>query len=328
MADQPDDRGRGRRPTPSTPTPVRRGPRPGQALPDPRRRLIRRRSWPVQAVSGVSFDLYPRETLGLVGESGCGKSTTGRAVLQLHRADVGLGAVRGPGAHDAVDRGSCGRCGATCRSCSRTRTPRSTRAAGQRRSSPSRSRCTACTSRRRPSAVARAAAPGRPQPRARQPLPARVLRRPAPAHRHRPGPGARPEGARARRAGVGARRVDPGRRGQPAGGPAGPPRAGLPVHRPRPVGGAPHLRPGRGDVPRQDRRDRHPRRRLRPARAPVHAGAAVGGAGAEPAGWSAQRKRIVLDGRRAVARSTRRRAAGSAPGAGRRRTSAPRRSRR
>ncbi len=37
----------------------------------------------VQAVSGISFDVRRGETLGLVGESGCGKSTTGRAILQL-----------------------------------------------------------------------------------------------------------------------------------------------------------------------------------------------------------------------------------------------------
>ncbi|MGZ4123272.1 MAG: ATP-binding cassette domain-containing protein, partial [Tumebacillaceae bacterium] len=37
----------------------------------------------VRAVDGLSFELYRGETLALVGESGCGKSTTGRAVLRL-----------------------------------------------------------------------------------------------------------------------------------------------------------------------------------------------------------------------------------------------------
>lgn len=43
----------------------------------------------VHAVSDVSFDVLPGETLGIVGESGCGKSTTGRAILQLPKPTSG-----------------------------------------------------------------------------------------------------------------------------------------------------------------------------------------------------------------------------------------------
>ena len=38
----------------------------------------------VKAVDGVSFQIKKGETLGLVGESGCGKTTTGRCILQLY----------------------------------------------------------------------------------------------------------------------------------------------------------------------------------------------------------------------------------------------------
>jgi oligopeptide transport system ATP-binding protein len=43
----------------------------------------------VHAVDGVSFDIYKGETLGLVGESGCGKSTTGRAIMRIFKPTSG-----------------------------------------------------------------------------------------------------------------------------------------------------------------------------------------------------------------------------------------------
>jgi len=43
----------------------------------------------IKAVDGISFDMFKGETLGLVGESGCGKSTSGRAILQLYRPTGG-----------------------------------------------------------------------------------------------------------------------------------------------------------------------------------------------------------------------------------------------
>ena len=51
--------------------------------------LLRRQTGTIRAVDGVSLTLRPGETLGLVGESGCGKTTTGRAIMGLIRATAG-----------------------------------------------------------------------------------------------------------------------------------------------------------------------------------------------------------------------------------------------
>lgn len=50
---------------------------------------LRRERLAVRAVDGVSFTLFKGETLGVVGESGCGKSTTARLLMQLTRQDSG-----------------------------------------------------------------------------------------------------------------------------------------------------------------------------------------------------------------------------------------------
>ena len=51
--------------------------------------VIQRKVGAIKAVDGLNFSVLRGETLGLVGESGCGKSTTGRAILQLYRPTAG-----------------------------------------------------------------------------------------------------------------------------------------------------------------------------------------------------------------------------------------------
>ena len=76
----------------------------------------------MHAVDGVDLDIYPGETLGLVGETGCGKSTLARVV------DAAVRRHRRPdraskGGTSRISRArSCATCGATCRWCSRIRT--------------------------------------------------------------------------------------------------------------------------------------------------------------------------------------------------------------
>jgi peptide/nickel transport system ATP-binding protein len=56
---------------------------------DERKKIFEKRKEPFKAVDNVSFDIFKGETIGLVGESGCGKTTLGRTILQLIPATTG-----------------------------------------------------------------------------------------------------------------------------------------------------------------------------------------------------------------------------------------------
>src|SRR4051812_50203761 len=66
--------------------------------------LFSRKSEWVYAVDGVSFEIARGEALSLVGESGCGKSTVGRAILRLFDITAGEGIPPGPRIHDPPPR--------------------------------------------------------------------------------------------------------------------------------------------------------------------------------------------------------------------------------
>ncbi|MBO8156276.1 MAG: ATP-binding cassette domain-containing protein [Bacillaceae bacterium] len=59
----------------------------------------------VKAVDGLNFDIYKGETFGLVGESGCGKSTTGRTIIRLYDATDGEVLFKGENVHAKKSRG-------------------------------------------------------------------------------------------------------------------------------------------------------------------------------------------------------------------------------
>ena len=146
----------------------------------------------------------------------------------------------------------------------------------------------------RTDAAARADVAGRDGARAPRAVPARALRGPAPAIGDGAGARGRPEARGARRAGLVARRLDPGAGDQPARGAAARARRRLSVHRPQPRARAARQRPHRRDVPRRDRGGRHAED-VYTGPTPVHPGPAVRRHRPRPRG-AAEPPRIVLEG--------------------------------
>ena len=181
--------------------------------------VLSRKIGDVKAVDGVDFTIDRGETLGLVGESGCGKTTTGRCILRLERPTAGQILFDG---HDisGLERKELvalrRRMQVIFQDPYSSLNPRMK--VGDIIGEPIKVHGVEPDAGRRRARRARAAVGLRPRSQVRRPLSARDVGRPAPAGRHRPRAGARSGVHRLRRGGVGARRVDPGAGRQPAGG--------------------------------------------------------------------------------------------------------------
>ena len=171
-----------------------------------RRRLSRRPADRASRPSTASRStLREGQTIGIVGESGSGKSTLGRALLRLLPSEGAIRfegsdiSKRRPRADDAAAARAAGRVPGPVRLAVAAHDRRPDRHRG-----PARARAVAVAQGARPPRR-RGAQGGRARSRHAQPLPARILRRPAPAHRDRARHDPEAEGRRARRADLGAR---------------------------------------------------------------------------------------------------------------------------
>ena len=225
----------------------------------------------VNAVSGISLDVLPGETIGPGGRVGVRQVDHRSGHHAAAATDERVDQLRRPGAHVAPGRRHAHRAHQHPDDLPGPDLVAEPAAQGPGH----RARAAEHLEDRHEGGAPGQGAPGpggrRPGPRHRRRPPAPpVLRRPVPAHLHRPGARARAEADHLRRARVGARRQRPGPGAQPAGGPEAPLRADADVHRPRPGRRQERQRPRRRHVPRQAVRGRGRRHAVRAAGPPVH----------------------------------------------------------
>ncbi len=186
----------------------------------------------VRAVDGVSFDVPRGETFAIVGESGCGKSTLARLLIRLLDPDSGAVIYRGRNLAD-LDATEMRRLRRELQFVFQdpfsSLNPRMT--VGALIEEPMRTHRVGSPAERR-SRVAELLARVGLRAGARGPLSARVLGRPASAHRHRPGARLGAAGDHRRRARLGPRCLGAGAGHQPARGPEGRVRPDADHHRP------------------------------------------------------------------------------------------------
>ena len=241
----------------------------------------------LRAVDGVDFDVFPGETVGLVGESGCGKSTLARVVMRLTEPTEGSIVFDGQDiSHMSQSeiRPLRRRMQMIFQDPYGSLNPRMT--VGEILRGPLRLHGLVQAGGARERVRELLDLVGLP-PTAAARFPRRVLRRPAPAHLDRACACGRAGLRHRRRADFRARRQHSGADHQPDDRAAGTARADLPVHRARSCGRAAYLRPHRGAVSRPRGGDRTLARAVRAAAASLHQLADFGGAGPASGDWPA-----------------------------------------